>query len=133
MKLHLAIGAALLLAACGGGGTGNTSAGGDDDAPAASGPAFPARYAGTWAADCASPFAKFEDGQVTLYPVTKPYPLTEAKVDGSNLLVSYTSPDVKGTVTETYAIEGDTLRLTTSAVDGKVAATWTKKPMQKCS
>ncbi|MCP3729193.1 hypothetical protein M9978_02025 [Sphingomonas sp. MG17] len=129
-KQLLALGAAILVSSCGGGEGGNATA---DDDGAAAGADFPDQYAGTWAADCASPFAKFEDGGVTLYPVTKPYPLKEAKVEGSNLLVSYTSPDVPGTVTETYAIEGDTLRLTTSAVDGKVAATWTKKPMQKCS
>ena len=96
------------------------------------GATVPAQFAGTWSSDCASPFVTFDDDGVTAHPVTKPYALTDAKVNGATFRVSYVNPDVQGPVTDVYAVEGDTLRLTATEVGGKTVATWKKVAMSRC-
>jgi hypothetical protein len=101
--------ASLVLAACGGG--------------------SPNEVQGTWAADCASPFVKFDGGTIHVYPDDADYTIKSAKLDGSTFVVSYDSKT--GPVTETYVYENNTLRLDKGSYSG-MEATWHKQPMSKC-
>ena len=111
-----ALAATFMLAACGGGGGGG-------------GVQAPAEVAGTWGADCASPFVQFDGGKIKVFPDNATYDLTSASLAGGQLTVGYTSP--QGAVTEVYVKEGATLRLDRGTYAG-TEATWHKAPMQKC-
>ena len=108
----LACSAALILGACGGGGV-----------------KAPDAVQGTWAADCASPFVKFDGGEIHVYPDKASYKLKSAALDGANLNVAYDTP--QGAVAETYVYESGTLRLDRGTYGGQ-QATWHKQPMRKC-
>jgi hypothetical protein len=112
--------AAALLAGCGGGGNGASATGGAQ---------VPAAVAGTWGADCAEPFVKFDGGQITVFPDQKTYALKSASLSGGQLTVSYDS--AAGSVTEVYVQEGASLRLDHGNYGG-ADATWHKQPMNKC-
>ena len=107
--------AALALAGCGGGG---------------SGVKVPDQFQGTWGADCATPFVKFDGGKVHVYPDNADYDLKSAVLNGENYDISYDTP--QGPITETYVVEGDMLRLDHGTYGGQ-EATWHKAPMKKCS
>jgi hypothetical protein len=108
----LALAGATALAGCGG-----------------SGAAAPDTVQGTWAADCSSPFVKFDGGTIHVYPDNADYKLKSATLNGANLDVAYDSP--QGSVSETYVMDGDTLRLDHGTYGGQ-EATWHKAPMKKC-
>ena len=101
-----------MAAACGGGGV-----------------AAPAEVAGTWGADCASPFVKFDGGKMTVFPDKATYDLKSATLTGGQLTVAYKS--AQGEISEVYVLEGPTLRLD-HGVYGGGEATWHKAPMNKC-
>lgn len=105
--------AALVLAGCGG-----------------SGVKAPDAVQGTWSADCSTPFVKFDGGTLHMYPDKADYALKSATLNGSNLEISYDTP--QGAVAETYVLEGDTLRLDHGTYGG-AQATWHKAPMKKCA
>ena len=107
--------AALALAGCGGGGSGVKA---------------PDQFQGVWGADCASPFIKFDGGRIHAYPDNADYDLKSAALNGTNLDIAYDTP--QGAITETYVVEGDTLRLDHGTYGGQ-EATWHKAPMKKCS
>jgi len=108
-----AAGLVLALGACGGSGAG-----------------VPDQFAGTWGADCSSPFVKFDGGTVHVFPDNADYSIKSATLTGNDLKVAYDTKD-RGTVTDTYESQGSTLRLTkTEAAGGE--ATWDKAPMSKC-
>lgn len=94
-----------------------------------SGVQAPANVQGTWGADCSSPFIKIGESQIHVYPDNADYDLKSVKLDGANLTLGYDS--AAGAVTETYVIEGDTLRLDHGLYAGS-EATWHKQPMKKC-
>lgn len=94
-----------------------------------SGVQAPASVQGTWGADCTSPFIKIGESQIHVYPDKADYDLKSVKVDGANVTFGYNSS--AGAVTETYVIEGDTLRLDHGTYAGS-DATWHKQPMKKC-
>jgi hypothetical protein len=104
------------LTACGG-----ASGGGGVPAPAA--------VIGTWGADCATPFVKFDGGKMTVFPDKATYDLKTATLAGDQLTVGYTT--AQGAVSEVYVIEGPTLRLDHGTYGG-AEATWHKAPMNKC-
>ena len=115
MKLHrsiLLLSFPVLLAACGGG------------------VKAPAEVAGTWAADCATPFVKFDGSKMTVFPDNATYALKSAAIAGGELTVAYKTKDAE--VSEVYVIEGPTLRLALGNYGG-TEATWNKLPMNKCS
>lgn len=95
-----------------------------------SGVAVPDQFAGTWGADCSAPFVKFDGGIVRVFPDNMDYSIKSATFAGGELKVAYDTKD-RGTVTDTYASEGSTLRLTKTAAAGG-EATWDKAPMSKC-
>jgi hypothetical protein len=134
MKLRIALTATMLaaLAACGGTGASNGSASSDDEgSPTGSGVTIPAQFVGTWGADCASPFVRFNaDGTIHVYPDKADYTLKAAALEGADLKVTY--PSSNGEMTDVYASEGETLRLTKTIAGGQ-EATWDKRPMNKCS
>jgi hypothetical protein len=101
----------LLLAACGGG------------------VKAPDQVAGTWGADCAQPFVKFDGSKITVFPDNATYTLKSAEVTGGNLTVAYDTK--QGEIREVYAIEGSTLRLDRGTYGG-TEATWHKQPMNRC-
>jgi hypothetical protein len=90
----------------------------------------PAQFTGTWGADCSAPFVAFARGTIHVYPDDATYPLKAATLTGSDLTVGYDSK--AGAVTETYAAEGETLRLRRGTYAGQ-EATWDKAPMRKCN
>lgn len=116
MKIrNLALCGAAALSACGGGGSGVQT---------------PDQVQGVWAADCATPFVSFAGDKIHVYPDNATYDIKSAALQGSNLVVSYDTP--QGAITETYALEGNTLRLDHGTYSGQ-EATWHKAAMSKCS
>jgi hypothetical protein len=114
MKTRLFLAAALALSGCG-----------------SSGASVPDRFAGTWGADCSSPYVRFASGTIHVFPDGADYKLKSASADAAgNLTVTYDMP--QGPARETYVVEGDTLRLDKATYNGTEAA-WHKAPMQKCS
>lgn len=111
-----ALGAAMVLSGCGGGGGGG-------------GVQAPSQVVGTWGADCASPFVKFDGGKITVFPDNASYALTGATLAGNQLTVAYKGAE--GPVSEVYVLEGATLRLDHGTYSGS-EATWHKAPMNKC-
>ncbi len=105
--------AALALAGCGG-----------------SGVSVPDQFAGTWGADCAAPWVRFEPGKVHDFPAKADYPLKAAEFANGELKVTYTRPDME--VTDSYVSEGATLRLTKTVAANGGEAAWNKLPMSKC-
>lgn len=95
-----------------------------------SGVQTPANVQGTWGADCASPFIKIGESQIHVYPDNADYDLKSVTLQGGNIVFGYDNGS--GAVTETYAIEGGTLRLD-HGVYGGSEATWHKQPMKKCA
>lgn len=131
MKLRIAIPVLMLVAltGCGGSGGSNSSSTSASDGLGAT---IPAQFVGTWAADCTSPFVKFNsDGTMHVYPDNADYTLKSATLSGGILDVAYATTD-RGTITDSYASEGATLRLTKTASDQGGEASWTKAPMSKC-
>ena len=104
--------ASLALAGCGGGGV-----------------QAPAEVAGTWGADCGSPFVQFDGGKVHVFPDKATYDLKSAQLAGGQLTIGYTS--AQGEVSEVYVLDGQTLRLDHGTYAG-TEATWHTAPMQKC-
>lgn len=123
--------AALSLAACNrsGDAEGGTSAEGSTGGEAAAVLDMPEQFVGTWAADCAQPFVRFEPAAIHVFPDGQTYPLTAAAYDGQALNVTYTAGN--GSYQETYVAEGENLRLTSGVYDG-AATQWDKLPMQRC-
>lgn len=113
MKHRLILTTALALAGCGGSGAG-----------------VPDQFAGTWGADCSSPYVKFDGGTVHVYPDRADYKIKSAALEGSDLKVAYDTPN--GQLTDIYASEGATLRLTKTIAAGGQEAVWIKMPMSKC-
>lgn len=101
----------LALAACGGGGK------------------TPSEIAGTWGADCTTPFVKFDGDTVHVYPDDADYDIKDVKHTGNVYTVSYESKT--GPVVEDYVFENDMLRLDKGTYGG-MEATWHKNPMKKC-
>lgn len=113
MRGRIALTGALALTACG-----------------ASGVSVPDKFAGTWGADCSSPYVRFSPGTIHLYPDNADYKLKTASVDAAgNLTVSYDMPTAAAV--ETYVVEGTMLRLAKATYNGAEAA-WHKAPMNKC-
>ena len=108
-----ALGVAISLCACGGGGV-----------------KAPEAVQGTWGADCAQPFVKFDGGKLTVFPDKQTYSLKSADLQNGQLTVAYQS--AQGPVSEVYVQEGPTLRLDHGTYGGTEAA-WHKAPMNKCS
>jgi hypothetical protein len=103
-----------LLAGCGGGGSAVQT---------------PPQFVGSWGADCTSPFVGFEASRIHVFPDKATYDLKSASLQGANFQISYDS--AQGPVSETYVVEGATLRLDTGTYGGQ-QATWHKAPMSKC-
>ncbi len=110
--MTVGLAAALLVTGCGGGGV-----------------KAPAEVAGTWGADCSTPFVKFDGGKVTVFPDNATYSLKSATLQGGQLTVGYDS--AQGAVTEVYVLDGQTLRLDHGNYGG-TDATWHKAAMNKC-
>lgn len=90
----------------------------------------PQQFIGTWGSDCSQPFVRFERmGKIHVFPDGKDYRLKTASYTGSYLIVSYRAGAAD--MTDTYLIEGPTLRLTQSALNG-ITANWNKQPMMRC-
>ena len=94
-----------------------------------SGVQTPEQLRGIWAADCATPFVRIEASKIHVYPDDVTYDLKSATLQGSSFQVGYDSP--QGAITETYVVEGATLRLDKGLYGGQ-EATWHKAPMNKC-
>ena len=90
----------------------------------------PDQFAGTWGADCSSPWVRFDPGKIHDFPGNADYPLKAATFDNGELKVTYTRPDME--VTDTYLNTGDTLRLTKTVAASGGEASWNKAPMSKC-
>ena len=116
----------LALGGCHRNGDGN----GATAASAGDGISVPAQFAGSWGADCNSPWVRFDPGKVHDFPANADYPLKAAALDGGNLKVTYTRPDAE--VTDTYASDGTTLTLTKTATAAGGEAEWHKAPMSRC-
>jgi hypothetical protein len=114
--------ALMLAAGLAGCGKGGGAASGGAQAPAA--------VQGTWGADCAEPFVKFDGANMTVFADKTTYPLQSATLAGGQLTVGYTTP--QGAISEVYVQDGQTLRLD-HGVYGGSEATWHKQPMNKCS
>jgi hypothetical protein len=111
---RMALSAVALLAGCGSGGSGVQT---------------PQQFIGSWGADCTSPFVSFEPGRIHVFPDKATYDLKSASLHGANFQIGYDS--AQGPVSETYVVEGSTLRLDTGIYGGQ-QATWHKAPMNKC-
>src|SRR4051812_20371312 len=109
---HFTLAAAVALGGCGGGGV-----------------KAPEAVQGVWSADCSSPFVKFDGSEIHVYPDKATYRLKSAALQGANLDVAYDTP--QGPVSETYVLDGGTLRLDHGTYGGQ-QATWHKQPMRKC-
>ncbi|MES2095423.1 MAG: hypothetical protein V4459_01555 [Pseudomonadota bacterium] len=133
MIFRVAITAVTLVAltGCGGSGPSTSGSSGSSVSTTPSGASIPDQFVGTWAADCTSPYVRFNaDGTMHVYPDNADYTIKSAALDGSDLKVGYVS--ASGETTDVYASEGSTLRLTRTIAGGQEAA-WTKAPMSKCS
>lgn len=113
---HLIFAAAgvALISGCSGGGSGVEA---------------PEQLRGTWSSDCTNPFVRIEEDKIHVYPDKQTYALKSAALNGSDFAVSYDTP--QGTISEVYAVEGETLRLARGNYGGQ-EATWNKQPMRKC-
>ncbi len=115
LKIVGMIGATAALGACGGGGGGVKA---------------PDAVQGTWGADCAQPFVKFDGGKITVFPDKMTYDITSADLQNGQLTVGYKT--AQGPVSEVYVQEGAMLRLDHGTYGG-TEATWHKAPMNKCT
>jgi hypothetical protein len=93
------------------------------------GVAAPEAVQGTWGADCAQPYVKFDGSVMHIFADKADYTLRAASLAGGNLTVAY--DNAQGPVIEVYAIEGPNLRLDHGAY-GASEMTWHKQPMKKC-
>ena len=89
----------------------------------------PDQVAGTWGADCSSPFVKFSGDTIHVYPDDEDYDIKSSNLNGDTFIVSYDSK--AGPVTANYVIENGMLRLDKGTYAG-VEAVWHKQPMKKC-
>ena len=64
----------VLLAGCGGGGSGVET---------------PEQFVGIWASDCSTPFVRFEESKIHVYPDNATYDLKSVALNGSSLDVAY--------------------------------------------
>lgn len=92
--------------------------------------AVPEQFVGIWSDVCTDPYMELTADTIHVYPDGQTYDLTDAAFDGANLVLSYDMPT--GPTVETYALEGETLRLTTANYGG-IQANWDKNPMEKCA